>query len=286
MWKEMAGADQIFDRDLIARRRAATLSAAPHLLATSVADELEDRLNLMSRRFGQALLISPDPRAAENAIRRSGKVSALALRDPPRDDRLDLAPRSFDAVVSLLDLHAVNDVPGYLAQVARALRPDGLFLAALFAGDTLIELRQAWLAAEAAGDHASLRVAPMIGVRELGQLLQRAGLALPVVDLDRTIVRYATALDLMREIKSLGLANAAHVRSRKPVTKSLLLAAADAYQRNFADPDGRVRATIEIAWLTAWSPHENQQKPLKPGSAKTRLADALSVREHRLPGSK
>jgi SAM-dependent methyltransferase len=286
--KETAMTDEarLFDRRLIALRRARSLHAPPHVLAASVADELAGRLSLIARRFGEALLIAPDPRPAEDVMRRSGKFTAIALREPPEDDDLGLAPQSLDAVVSLLDLHAVNDVPGYLAQIARALRPDGLFLATLFAADTLVELRQAWLQAESAEGHASLRVAPMIAVRELGMLLQRAGFALPVADLDRTTVRYATALDLMREIKSLGLANAAHARSRRPVTRRLLIAAADAYRRGFADPDGRVRATVEIAWLTGWSPHESQQKPLKPGSATARLADALKVREHKLRGER
>lgn len=277
---------QLFDRGLIALRRSRPLRHPPHLLATSVADELAGRLSIIARRFADALLIAPDPRPAEDAMRRSGKFAAVAIREPPEGDDLGLAPQSLDAVVSLLDLHVVNDVPGYLAQVRRALRPDGLFLAALFAADTLVELRQSWLEAESAEGHASLRVAPMIAVRELGRLLQRADFALPVADLDRTTVRYATPLDLMRDIKSLGLANAARERSRRPVTRHLLLAANDAYHRRFADADGRIRATVEIAWLTGWSPHESQPKPLKPGSATTRLADALKVKEHKLPGEK
>ena len=183
----------------------------------------------------------------------------------------------------MFDLQTFNDVPGALIQMRRALKPDGLLLACLFAGDTLTELRQSWLAAETVvAGGVSPRVAPMIDMRELGGLLQRAGLALPVADLDRTIVRYADAIGLIHEIRELGLSNNLHGRSRKPVTRGLLGAAVNTYQNNFADADGRVRATVEVAWLTGWAPHESQQQPLKPGSAKARLADALKVDEKKL----
>jgi hypothetical protein len=165
----------------------------------------------------------------------------------------------------------------------RALRPDGLFLACLLAGDSLTELRQSWLAAEVlTTGGVSPRVAPMIGMQELGALLQRAGFALPVADLDRTIVRYADAVSLIHEIRALGYSNPLAGRSRKPVTRGLLGAAVNAYHGNFADADGRIRATLEVAWLTGWAPHESQQQPLKPGSAKARLADALRVPEQKL----
>jgi SAM-dependent methyltransferase len=205
------------------------------------------------------------------------------LRDFPEGDDLGLGPESFDAVLDILDLHAVDDVPGRLAQIRRALRPDGLFLGCLFAGATLGELRQAWLAAELEmTGGATPRVAPMIDVRELGALLQRAGFALPVADVDRFTVRYDDALALMREIAGLGMSNVLAARSRRPVTRGLLAAAARHYQANFADPDGRIRATVEIAWATGWAPHESQPRPLKPGSAAARLADALGVREEKL----
>jgi hypothetical protein len=164
-----------------------------------------------------------------------------------------------------------------------ALKPDGLLLASLFAGNTLCELRAAWFAAEEAVRRgASLRIAPFPDIRELGGLLQRAGFALPVADLDRITVTYPDALSLMREIKALGLAAPLNDRSRIPVTRSLLARAAAQYERDFADDGPRIRATVEIAWLTGWAPHESQQQPLKPGSAKQRLADALRVEEHPL----
>ena len=150
----------------------------------------------------------------------------------------------------------------------------------MFAGDTLHELRAAWLEAEAAlRGGAHLRVAPFVDVRELGALLQRAGFALPVADLDRIMLRYPSPLALMQEIKALGLAAPMSDRPRIPVTAGLLAAAAAAYERKFQTADGRIPATVEVAWLTGWAPHESQQQPLKPGSAKFRLAEALKVDE-------
>jgi hypothetical protein len=186
-------------------------------------------------------------------------------------------------VISLFSLNSVNDVPGSLAQFRVALKPDGLFLAGLFAGRTLIELREAWLAAEAElKGGASLRTAPFADIRDLGSLLQRAGFAMPAVDVDMTTIRYKDALALMREIKALGLQHALNQRSRRPVTASLLARAAAFYDAHYADADGRVRATVETAWLIGWAPHASQPQPLRPGSAKQRLADALKVEEVKL----
>ncbi len=216
-------------------------------------------------------------------IKASGKPGELEQAAPNASDNLALASNHYNAIFSLLDLHAVNDVPGYLAQLSEALLPDGLLMLCFFAGETLNELRDSWLAAEVENSGgASPRVAPMVALRELGGLLQRAKLALPVADMDRVTLRYAEPLSLMREVKALGLSNMMMDRSRKPVTRSLLMAAAGHYQQNFADADGRVRATIEIAWANAWKPHASQPQPLKPGSAKARLADALKVSETKL----
>ena len=279
----MAGAPPLFDRKLAAARAARQRGAEPNILTRTIAEELVERLAFVNRRFGCVLLIAAEPDAIAARLKEAGQVKEVETRLPSADDHMDLPQGRYDAVFSVLDLQTFNDVPGALIQMRRALRPDGLLLACLFAGDTLTELRQSWLAAEAAlSGGVSPRVAPMIDVRELGALLQRAGLALPVADLDRTMVRYADAVALIHEIRELGLSNNLAGRSRLPVSRRLMGAAVNHYQQNFADADGRVRATVEVAWITGWAPHESQQQPLKPGSAKARLADALKVHEKKL----
>jgi SAM-dependent methyltransferase len=253
------------------------------MLARTLAAELTARLALVRRRFRRVCLIATEPAAIAAELTAGGQVDEVEQRLPAAEDDLKLTAERHDAVFSVLDLHIVNDVPGALIQMRKTLKPDGLLMACLFAGDTLSELRQSWLAAETrVAGGVSPRVAPMADVRELGGLLQRAGLALPVADLDRMSVRYADPLALMREIKALGLSNLLHGRDRRMVSRRLLTAAVDHYRRNFSDPDGRVRASVEIAWLTGWAPHASQQQPLKPGSASARLADALRVEEKKL----
>jgi SAM-dependent methyltransferase len=211
----------------------------------------------------------------------------LALCDGPcvlaDEEALPFAPASLQLVVSGLTLQLVNDLPGTLVQIRRALKPDGLLLAALLGGATLAELREAWILAEdeIAGG-ASPRVAPFADVRDLGALLQRAGFALPVVDADTVTVTYASPIALMRDIKAMGASNMLADRSRRPVTRDLISRACDIYAERFVRADGRIPATFEILTLTAWAPHESQQKPLRPGSAEARLADALGVTERKL----
>lgn len=186
----------------------------------------------------------------------------------------------YDLVVSLHSMQWLNDLPGVLAQIKRRLKPDGLLLAAMIGGDTLTELRDALASAESEIEGGiSPRVSPFVEVRTLGGLLQRAGLALPVTDTDRFTVRYANALELMRDLRRMGATNVLAERSRKPLRRTTLLRAAEIYRERYADADGRVRATFEILWLSGWAPHESQQQPLKPGSAKARLADALRAIE-------
>jgi len=279
----MAAAPPLFDRALAAARAARRPISDPSVLDTAMAADLAERLAIVNRRFGRALLIAQAPGAIAERLRKTGQIDALEVRQSTAGEDLALPEAQYDALFSVLELQGVNDVPGALIQMRRALKPDGLLLGCLFAGDTLNELRQSWLAAEAAlTGGVSPRVAPMVDVRELGGLLQRAGLALPVADLDRVIVRYADAVSLMREIRALGLGSALTGRSRRPVSRRLLAAAASHYEQSFADPDGRIRATVEIAWFTGWAPHESQPKPLKPGSATARLADALRVEEKKL----
>jgi SAM-dependent methyltransferase len=200
------------------------------------------------------------------------------------EEALPFRDASLDLVVSVLALHFVNDLPGTLVQIRRALKPDGLLLAALAGGDTLNELRHAFAAAEAELEGgASPRVVPFADVRELGGLLQRAGFALPVTDVDRITVRYASPIALLHDLRGMGATNPLIERSRRPLRRATLKRMIDIYVERFADGDGRIRATFEIVWLTGWAPDASQQKPLAPGSARQRLADALGTEEIKLP---
>ena len=177
-------------------------------------------------------------------------------------------------------LHHVNDLPGALIQIRRALRPDGLFLAALAGGDTLIELRQSLTIAESEISAAPRRASPRSPTcARSAACMQRAGFALPVVDVDTVVARYRDLFALMRDLRAFGATNALTLRSRKPLRREVLVRAAAVYAERFADSDGRLRATFETIWLTGWAPHESQPKPLKPGSATMRLADALRTRK-------
>ncbi len=207
--------------------------------------------------------------------RRAGGLAIVA-----DEERLPFAEGAFDAVFSVLSLHWVNDLPGALVQLRRTLKPDGLLLAALIGGETLHELRESFAIAEAElTGGASPRVSPFAEVRSLGSLLQRAGYALPVIDSDRHVVRYAEPFKLFHDLRRMGATNALVERSRRPLTRKMIARAAEIYAERFSDPDGRLRATFDVLWISGWAPHESQQKPLKPGSAKTRLADALGAKE-------
>ena len=198
------------------------------------------------------------------------------------DETLPLAPESLDLALSALALHFANDLPGVLAQIRRALRPDGLFLAALLGGDTLTELRQSFAAAEVECEGGlSPRVLPFADLRDLGALLQRAGFALPVADVDRVVVRYGDAFALMQDLRRMGATNVLAERRRTPLRRATLLRMAQIYSERFADSDGRIRATFDIVWLSGWAPHESQQQPLKPGSAKASLEEAVKGRNRR-----
>jgi SAM-dependent methyltransferase len=287
----IATSPEIFDRALIRarRRRAAALRPVTFLL-DRVADEFADRLAAVMRRFDLAADLGTPNGAVRAALSRlpsvgtvieSGSATGEQQNTIIADEEvLPFRDASFDLVVSGLALQFVNDLPGVLAQIRRALKPDGLFLAALLGGETLTELRQAFAAAESEMEGgASPRVAPFADLRELGALLQRAGFALPVTDVDRVTVRYANAFDLMHDLRRMGGANALVARRRLPLRRATLLRMAEIYAQRFADADGRLRATFEIVWLSGWAPHPDQQKPLRPGSAKTRLADALGTQE-------
>lgn len=269
----------LFDRALIATRRARAARLGPAtFLLDRVVEDLNERLGAVLREFTAAADVgTPEFKLATMlAGRMPAREIPLLVAD---DERLDLAPESIDLAVSALALHLVNDLPGVLAQLRRALRPDGLFLAALLGGETLTELRQAFTAAEAEVEGGlSPRVAPFADLRELGALLQRAGFALPVTDVDRLTVRYDSALALMQDLRRMGATNPLAERRRTPLRRQTLLRAVEIYAERFADADGRVRATFEVVWLSGWAPHESQQQPLKPGSAKVSLAETLKRR--------
>jgi SAM-dependent methyltransferase len=267
----------LFDRALLRARQARALKqGAETFLLDRVADEMDERLQAVLRQFDNAADIATPGAGLRAAL--AARVGTLTHVDLPdsESDGLGLAPESLDLVVSALGLHFVNDLPGVMAQIRRALKPDGLLLAAMLGGDTLTELRQSFAAAEAELDGGiSPRVAPFADLRDVGALLQRAGFALPVTDVDRVVVRYDSAFALMQDIRRMGATNVLVDRRRTPLRRATLLRMAQIYSERFADADGRIRVTFEIIWLSGWAPHDSQQKPLKPGSAKASLADAV-----------
>ncbi len=288
-------APRVFDRALLRQRhlRARALGPSTFLL-DRVAEDAADRLATILRDFSIAIDLGTPGPALRRALAGSPRIGTLvAIGHSPDalapasglavvadEEALPLRDSSVDLVASALSLQTVNDLPGTFVQVRRALRPDGLFLAALLGGETLTELRQSFAMAEAEVEGgASPRVAPFADVREIGGLLQRAGFALPVTDVDRVTVRYASPFALMHDLRCMGAGNPLVERRRTPLRRATLMRMAQIYAERFADADGRIRATFDIVWLSGWAPHESQQQPLRPGSAKARLADALGTVE-------
>ena len=292
----MSDAPILFDRKLLRARRARFKQEveARSALLERVASEIAERVAIMLRPFPRALdlgayrgllgrKVAALPSVGEMIYAES--VAELAALCPAPalvcdEDLLPFKDGSLNLVVSGLALHRVNDLPGALIQVRRALAPDGLFMAAVLGGRALSELRQALIEAEAeTSGGASPRVAPFADVRDYGALLQRAGFALPVADADTLTLTYASPRELMREIRVLGGGNVLTARRKAPLARATLKRAEDIYRARFATPDGGVRATFEIVYLSGWAPDPSQQKPLKPGSAAKRLADALGTTE-------
>jgi SAM-dependent methyltransferase len=275
------------------RRRAHALGReGADFLLVDAAAELVERLSVVQRRFAIGVdLMTPlswlaDALATDDKIDRMIRLDRLrpAKGDTPFAvadcEALPLGAESIDLAVSALALHTVNDLPGALSQIKFALKPDGLFLAVLLGGDTLTELRQSLAAAEEEiRGGATPRVAPFAGVRELGALLQRAGFALPVTDHDRLTVRYDDATALMRDLRAMGATNTLAVSDRRPLTRGIVARTSEIYAERFAGEDGRIPATFDFVWLSGWAPRESQQKPLRPGSARIRLAEALGTAE-------
>jgi SAM-dependent methyltransferase len=284
----------VFDHRLIRARRARAAALGPStFLLERVAEEMSERLATVLRRFDHAVDLGTPGDAVRRLLAASGKVGAIVAagaRAPSAgenglalvadEEALPFRDGALDLVVSALALQFVNDLPGLLVQIRRALKADGLLLAALMGGDTLTELRQAFAAAEAEIESGiSPRVAPFADVRELGALLQRAGFALPVTDVDRLTVRYPSPVALMHDLRRMGATNPLIERSRRPLARATLARMLEIYADRFADSDGRIRATFEIVWLSGWAPHPSQQQPLAPGSARARLADVLGTVE-------
>jgi SAM-dependent methyltransferase len=275
----MSTGPTIFDRALLrTRQRRANALGAETFLLDRVATELAERLAAVLRTFERAADIGTPADALRRAL--AGKVGSIDHIEIGDDEVLRVPDASFNLAVSALALQFVNDLPGVLVQLRRALKPDGLLMAAMIGGDSLTELRQAFAQAESEIEGGlSPRVAPFADLRDLGGLLQRAGFALPVIDSERITVRYATVFNLMHDLRRMGATNVLAERRRAPLRRTTLLRMAEIYGERFADPDGRLRATFEIVWLSGWAPDPSQQKPLKPGSAKARLADALNTKE-------
>ena len=286
----------VFDRSLLTarRNRFAGEASAYDFLLQRVADDMIERLGAVQRTFPVAVDLGAHHGIIGDRLRLLPGVETVISTDsawrllmqcrPPRvladEEFLPFRDGSLDLVVSGLALQYVNDLPGTLVQIRRALKPDGLLLAALLGGQTLHELRDAFLQAEAeVQGGVSPRVAPFADVRDLGSLLQRAGFALPVTDADVVTVTYASPLALMRELQRMGASNVLRARRRLPLRRQTLMRACEIYVERYVRPDGRIPATFEIIMLTGWVPHESQQKPLRPGSAQMRLADALGTRE-------
>lgn len=293
-------APDLFDRQLLRlrRERAAHRGDAPDFLLRRAAEEMADRLRVVKRDFAPVLTIGAAPGLLGEALRGLGgegarvEMAASPALLPPAgqgmalcgdEEALPFKDASLGLVVSGLTLQLANDLPGALVQIRRALKPDGLFLGAVLGGRTLTELRDAFITAETEQEGgASPRVMPMADIRDYGALMQRAGFALPVVDADPVTVTYASPLGLLRDLRGMGATNALISRRKTFLRRATLARAMEIYQGRYASERGRVKASFEIIYLAGWAPHESQQKPLKPGSAAARLADALGVEEHRL----
>ncbi len=274
---------RLFDRRLLVLRQSRARRLGPEtFLIDRVALELGERLAAVLRHFEIAVDLGSPGHSVRHALAQSGRVgriiavSRLGGDVVADEEMLPFADGTLDLVASALSFQFVNDLPGVLVQIRRALKPDGLMLAALAGGNSLAELRECFVQAESEIEGGlSPHVAPFADVRSLGGLMQRAGFALPVVDSDRLTVRYPTVFELMHDLRRMGATNVLRERSRRPLRRATLMRMAEIYAQRFADADGRIRATFDILWLSGWAPHASQQRPLKPGSAARRLSDVL-----------
>lgn len=292
----------IFNRNLHRRRRdrSARRTIDADFLRVEAAERLAERLDDVTHNFPLAALIGAGRGHLAHAFQGRNGIEQMvgvdlshtqlqqdqnspALKICADEEWLPLKEGAFDLIASSFALHWVNDLPGTLIQINRALKPDGFFIANLFGGETLTELRQSLLAAEAAmGSGVAPRISPFMDVRQAGALLQRGGFTLPVTDVDRLTITYETPFKLLQELRAMGGGNALIQTHKGALRRDVLMAAMQHYQENFSNDDGRIRATVDLITLTGWAPHESQPKPLRPGSAKARLADALNTTEKKL----
>lgn len=278
----------LFDTDLVTRRKQRAVRQFGDdgtFLLHRVVEDLVERLAPVQRRFAETIVLHAWSPIVRDALLRGAAVDRVHTVEtapgfggdriaPVEAPALDL--ESCDLAVSLLNLHAVDDLPGVLVQIRRSLRPDGLFIGCFPGRGTLEELKTSLAVAEAElSGGASPRVSPFADVRDAGALLQRAGFALPVADVEAVTVRYASMFDLMRDLRAMGETSSLLARRRTPDRRTLFLKAAEVYAERFSDPDGRIRATFSLIWLSGWAPHASQQKPAARGSATTSLAEAL-----------
>lgn len=284
----------IFNRKALQRNRAraARKNADVSFLLNEVMDELAFRLSAINRNFETSICLGTHLGIGTDELDASGKISNLIHLDPSiemmepilgpkiiaEEECLPLKDACVDCVISPLSLQWVNDLPGCLIQIRRALKPDGLFMAALIGGESLQELRTSFISAESnLTNGAHQRVSPFVDVKAFGGLLQRAGFALPVIDREIRTVRYDTPLGLMQDLRHMGASNILNARAKRFLRRDVLAKMMEHYAQNFADPDGRIRASFEIIYVSAWAPDDSQPKPLKPGSATHSLAEALKT---------
>lgn len=284
---------ELFDHKLLHQRQARRKEHSD-FLSTHIAKELSERLSIIDRSFQHAFQLNGSKRALADQVQSRGQANKISYidqialaREPVLASDFDILPEAIqhaDLLLSPLSLHFTNDTPGLFAQIFRHLVPDGLFFAASLGADTLKELRDSLLTAESElYGSASARVIPFADIRDFGGLLQRAGFALPVIDSDMLTVRYDHMFALIKDIKMMGASNPLIDRSKKPVSRAFFQRAAEIYQERYSDPDGRVRASFNVIYLSGWKPHDSQQKPIKPGSAQQRLSDILKTPEIKLP---
>jgi SAM-dependent methyltransferase len=298
-------APHIFDnaarRRARARARRRTQRTGPAFFTQRCAEDTAERLRDISRCFEKALIIAPAgfwPEVVRRLPKDKIPLSVNFCYDGPQDhgdaqisggalqaadDALPFDADSFDLVISILSLHSVNDLPGALMNISHILRSDGLMLAALFGGETLAQLRRGLYEVEAAHNGGiSPHIAPMIDFQQAACLLQRAGFALPVVDSDRMTLSYGALGKLLSDLRDQGESNILVSRNKTALLQSIYHALDSHLKHAYAASKTRFQMSFEILWMTGWSPHERQQKPLKPGSAKMSLADALGTREIKL----